>query len=271
MTRDLPPWYRPPEPSSPAGETRSGTRTPTGLRGSPVYYHDAPPPSDADSAATTVIEAKREVRGGDRPSHEKPPAPAPAPATAQAGQPSRALPRVGARRGIGGLLLLVLAAGAVLLLGRMLFGWLNSSHTLTSPQRIGALVRVNASTLGQERALVDEGWSAVHGGAYGGAGLTQLVVLAGHPPAGVSDTGQFAHALAEQLVPEGLVFNPKTATGDETGGANFVCGPAAAANGLLAVCAWSDGDVVGVVVDYSGEPLSQTHARAAAGRAAFER
>jgi hypothetical protein len=38
----------------------------------------------------------------------------------------------------------------------------------------------------------------------------------------------------------------------------------------VSVCAWTDGDAAGIVVDYSGEVISQTRERAALARAAAE-
>lgn len=214
-----------------------------------MYYHDGAGRLAAPEPATAVAER-----------------PEPAAAVSRS---TRRAPRP-LRRVAGTVLLGVLVAVAGVLSGRAAFGWFSSAHSLTTPARIGALELQSVPVSGAVHALSQQGWAQVRGGDYGSAGVVQMLLLTGRPPDAMTAEASLAQGLATTLVDESLVFNPRTSNDVVVNGTHVVCGPAAAAAATVSVCAWTDGDAAGIVVDYSGEVISQTRERAALARAAAE-
>jgi hypothetical protein len=278
MSRDLPSWYRPPEQRTPRSGADDDARSRAGVRGSPVYYHDAPRPPEGDATSTAVAEPQPAEPGTEEQVADPASTSATAPLSPAAEQQTQhtdvartglAIPRAVPRRATGTALLALLAVAAVLLIGHAVFNWFSGSHPVSTPRQIGALMLQAASTASQQHVLAVQGWDDVHGGYYGTVGITQILVLTGRPPDEMSSSDTLAQGLASQLVQEALVFNPKTATSGEAEGTRVVCGPAASASGVVDVCAWTDG--AGIVVDYSGESISQTRVRTLLARSASER
>lgn len=266
--RDDPPvWYRPPAsepPNDGAVAERSVAAASPRLRESPIYYHDSPAQSQPGTP-TAVAE----------PTASEPVAaavPAQPVATAPASAPGVGLSRRLSRRNAGIALLIAVAAAIPTFAGAQVFGWFGTRHALTTPARIGTLrLQRGVSVAAAEHSLIEQGWADVGGGAYGGTGFTQLTLLVGRPAPAMSEGGSLAQGLAATLVQDSLVVNPHATVRSVDGGTPFVCGPAAAAGGVVSVCAWTDSDVAGIVIDASGETLTQTRDLTELARGASER
>jgi len=233
----------------------------------PVYYHDPMHPEDPSRAATAVAEPAP----AQAPEVTSVPAPevAPAPARSTSGAP-RPRPRRRVRRRVAGATMLVLTLAALAVGASRVFGWFSVTHAFSTPRGFDNLQLQSLSVVPSERALVSQGWTQVRGGAYGSSGVTQAMLLLGRPPASLAESDAMAQVLPGQLVADALVFNPRTASLAERSGTEFTCGPASSAARVVSLCAWTDGDVAGILVDYSGQAVDRTLAQTILARAAAE-
>jgi hypothetical protein len=271
---ERPPWYRPPE-------QEAAPKPETWVRPAPVYYHEAP---EAIETIEAPVPAQPAQPAPAQPTPDVPASPASAvPEIAAApnavsevirGTAPKPVPARGARRfrarAMAAVVLIAAVAAAGFFGGRQLFGWFRPAHVITVPGKVGGLDLLATSTVASKQALAAQGWTDAAGGAYGGGGVTQILLLVGRPPHAAAEGTAFTQGLASDLVQQGYVFNPATSTTAEGGGAAFICGPASAASGQLILCAWTDTDAAGIVLDYSGESIAQARALAVLARTASE-
>jgi len=169
------------------------------------------------------------------------------------------------------IIITAVVAVATVLTGVVVFGWFGTPRHITRPTAIGNMTWLTAAPNDAQRALTDQGWTQVTGGVYGNDGKRHLTLLAGRPPRATADDDAFLDGFAAGLKQAGYAFDPAAASRLNNAGTAYSCGPATGAAGRLSLCVWSDGDVVGVVIDTVGASTLQTYSEALQARAAVER
>ena len=171
---------------------------------------------------------------------------------------------------IAGAAIALVGVAAPIIVPRVMSA-LNPVHTVARPAAIGSMTLLDAAQTDAARSLVSQGWTHVISGTYGQSGQSQLTLLAGRPPAPTTDDSAFLSGFAGGLKKNGYTFDPAAATQFNNYGTPYSCGAATGANATLSLCVWSDGDVVGLVIDTSGASTAQTYGEAVQARAAVER
>jgi hypothetical protein len=173
---------------------------------------------------------------------------------------------------------------AIPTIGFLAWGWhswfsdlFHTSHTISQPAKIGTLTPINdpalvaiAQNIASE--LDKNGASQAIVAYYGANGQPQLVlVMAKGSHNSQQPLDEFKRYAAGMSV-SGFKVDTSTATDTQSNGTDFLCGPVSSPVGAtLSTCMWDDHDVIGAVLDITGQPVGKTYTQAVAARAAGER
>jgi hypothetical protein len=173
---------------------------------------------------------------------------------------------------------------AIPTIGFLAWGWhswfsdlFHTSHTISQPAKIGTLTPINdpalvaiAQNIASE--LDKNGASQAIVAYYGANGQPQLVlVMAKGSHDSQQPLDEFKTYAAGMSV-SGFKVDTSTATDTQSNGTDFLCGPVSSPVGAtLSTCMWDDHDVIGAVLDITGQPVGKTYTQAVAARAAGER
>jgi hypothetical protein len=183
---------------------------------------------------------------------------------------------VGARKVIGILLTLILVA----VLGFAGYEWAFGSHpkhTITTPATVGTLTAIHtpaATAVSQQmqKVMMQSGATTVVSGVYGAQGQAIVVVLLAQGPDIESSTKQFFSDFTSGLKNEGVTVSSTRTLNTATQGSDFICSPATGPAPLtsLSICAWDDGDTIGLVMNVTGQAVATTLQQAESARSAGE-
>jgi hypothetical protein len=173
---------------------------------------------------------------------------------------------------------------AIPTIGFLAWGWhgwigdlFHASHTITQPAKIGTLTPINdpalvavAQNIASE--LDKNGASQAIVAYYGTNGQPQLVlVMAKGSHDSQKPLDEFKTYAAGMSV-SGFKVDTSAATDTQSNGTDFLCGPVSSpSGGAFSTCMWDDYDVIGAVLDITGQPVGKTYTQALAARAAGER
>ena len=177
----------------------------------------------------------------------------------------------------------ILLIVAVPVVGFLAWGWhtwlsdlFHTSHTISQPAKVGTLTPITDPTL----VSVAQNLSAELNkqvatqsivAYYGTDGEPQLIlVLAKGPHDSPSPADEFQR-YAAGMNATGFRVDTAGEVNTQSNGTNFLCAPVVSPNGTtLSTCMWDDYDVIGAVVDMTGQPVGKTYTQAVAARAAGE-
>ena len=182
---------------------------------------------------------------------------------------------------------LLFGAGLFALFGltALVFGGVGrSGPSIQQPSTVGALSQVESPEISAMLQTIQRyeqsiGASSVVTGAYGSGSQPQLLLVV--VEGGIVGNGgtrqavdAFMHGLTAGAGGAGWTLDPSKLTVTPADGTTFECdnGPSAQLNGdVLGVCAWTDPQVAGAVVDLTGQALTDTLNEAVQARASSVR
>ncbi len=180
------------------------------------------------------------------------------------------------RKAVGIVLTIILLA----VLGFAGYEWAlgaHPKHTITTPTTVGTLTAIHtpaATAVSQQmqKVMMQSGATTVVSGVYGAQGQAVVVVLLAQGPGIESSTKQLFSDFTSGLKNEGVTVSSTRTRNTATQGSDFICSPATGPAPLtsLSLCAWDDGDTIGLVMNVTGEAVATTLQQAESARSAGE-
>jgi len=173
---------------------------------------------------------------------------------------------------------------AIPTIGFVAWGWhswvsdlFHASHSISQPAKIGTLTPVNdpalvsiAQNIASE--LDKNGAAQAIVAYYGSNGQPQLVLVIAKGSHDSQKPLDEFKKYASGMAVSGYKVDTTAATDTQSNGTDFLCGPVSTpVGGALSTCMWDDYDVIGAVLDMTGQPVGKTYTQAVAARAAGER
>lgn len=186
------------------------------------------------------------------------------------------------KRGVTGRMVIgiVLTIILVAVLGFAGYEWAIGSppqHTITTPASVGTLTAIHtpaATAVSQQmqKVMMQSGATTVVSGVYGEQGQAVVVVLLAQGPNIESSTKQFFSDFTSGLKTEGVTVSSSKTLNTAIQGSDFICSPATGPAPLtsLSLCAWDDGDTIGLVMNVTGQAVTTTLHQAESARSAGE-
>jgi hypothetical protein len=150
-------------------------------------------------------------------------------------------------------------------------------HTIATPATVGTLTAIHtpaAAAVSQQmqKVMMESGATTVVSGVYGAQGQAVVVVLLAQGPNIEASTKQFFSDFTSGLRTEGVTVSSSNTLNTSTGGSDFICSPATGPAPLtsLSLCAWDDGDTIGLVMNVTGQAVATTLHQAESARSAGE-
>lgn len=173
---------------------------------------------------------------------------------------------------------------AVPTIGFLAWGWhswigdlFHTSHSISQPAKIGSLTPINdpalvsvAQSIASE--LDKHGASQAIVAYYGTNGHPELVLVIAKGSHDSQKPLDEFKTYASGMSVSGFKVDTTAATDTQSNGTDFVCGPVSSplGGGSLSTCMWDDYDVIGAVLDMTGQPVGKTYTQAVAARVAGE-